>query len=114
MLQGEFVDQEFMQKLQILIDSRMGVGAALTMVDGEPAATRSLMMSLEHRLNLSGDDETTLTHFGLDDVAATNLTGQLLVGIRMAFGAEMFADLLRWVDDQVAEAITNGDVSPEQ
>lgn len=106
MEQGEFVGREFMDRLQIIGDTKVHVGSALMSINGEPFAGRTVVMELLHRTNQS-DDEPVTTLFGLDLAALSQLTGSLLSTMAIAYGDEEIEHLLEQVAAYVEDLRAN-------
>jgi hypothetical protein len=103
--EGEFVGQEVVRQVELVLDSRVHVGAALTTVDGgDPGVARTLVMEMEHRTNQSKADPVT-TMFGFSQDAAAQVCGGLLAAIHIAYGHEAVDDLLMRVAQYVQEQI---------
>jgi hypothetical protein len=91
--QGEFADREFLDRLQIIGDTKVHVGSALMAINGEPFAGRTVVMELLHATNQC-DDEPVTTMFGLDLAALVQLTGSLLYAMASTYGDDEVEHLL--------------------
>jgi hypothetical protein len=102
--EGEFVGQEFMDRLQIIGGTSVHVGSALMSVNGEPRVGRTVVMEVAHRTNQSHEETTTL--FGLDLDALSQLTGSLMSTLIITYGDEEFEHLLEQVAAYVVQLRT--------
>lgn len=101
--EGEFIGDDIVRKVELVLSSTIRVGAALTTTEGaDPGVARTLIMAMEHRTNQSKRPPTT-TLFGFDQETAVGVCGGLLAAIDMAYGDEVVNDLLVRVAEYVGE-----------